>query len=403
MEGKYFVLLMDGMADYPLEELDGKTALEYAQTPGIDQLARKAEMGAVNTVPDGYPPGSDVANMSVLGYDPATYYTGRSPFEALSMGVELEEDDVSLRCNLVTLQGEGDYVHKTMWDHSAGEISSEEAKIIIEDCEKEFGSDRFEFYPGVSYRHLLVWKDGNKEIKLTPPHDILEKQIKGYLPAGTGSDSLLKLMKESYNFLAEHPVNREREEKGQSVANSIWFWGEGTKPDFDSFSKKYGIQGSVISAVDLIKGLGMAASLKSIDVEGVTGRIDTNFTGKVEAALKCLHSGDDFVFLHFEATDEAGHQGDISTKVKAIEKMDKLVVQPIIEEMKSFDSFSLMILPDHYTPVSIRTHIDKPVPFMIYRDKFTEEKDQIFTEKTAGKTELYFPAGHKLMDYFIRD
>lgn len=403
MNDKFLVLLIDGMADYPIDKLGGKTALEYANTPGIDQLARKAEIGLANTVPDGYAPGSDVANMSVLGYDPATYYTGRSPFEALSMGVELEEGDISLRCNLVTLKGQGDYTNKTMWDHSAGEISTEEAKVIIEDCEKELGSDKFKFYPGVSYRHLLVWKDGDINIQLTPPHDILEKNVNEHLPKGAESDRLLELMEKSYDFLAEHPVNMDRREKGKLEANSLWFWGEGVKPNLSSFSEKYAMQGSVISAVDLIKGLGLAAGLKPIEVKGATGRIDTNFKGKVEAAITSLHSGDDFVFLHIEAADEAGHQGDLATKIKAIELVDKLVVRPIIQDMKEHNKFSLLILPDHYTPVSIRTHVANPVPFMIYRNRFTEEKEQTFTEESAKKTGLYFPQGFKLLDYFIRD
>ncbi len=403
MSNKFFVLLIDGMADYLMDELDGKTALEYASTPGIDQLARKAEMGLAETVPDGYAPGSDVANMSVLGYDPVKYYTGRSPFEALSMGVELEEGDISLRCNLVTLKGQWDYANKTMWDHSAGEISTEEAKVIIEDYEKELGTEEFKFYPGVSYRHLLVWKGGDIDIDLTPPHDILEKNINGHLPEGAKSDKLLELMKKSYEFLKKHPVNMDRRKKGKLEANSIWLWGEGVKPSLSSFCEKYAMQGSVISAVDLIKGLGLAAGLKPKEVKGATGRIDTNFKGKVEAAISSLHSGDDFVFLHIEAADEAGHQGDIDTKIKAIEMVDKLVVQPLIQEMKEHNKFSLMILPDHYTPVSIRTHVADPVPFMIYRNRFNEEKEQTFTEETAKKTNLYFSQGFKLLDYFIRD
>jgi len=403
MNDKFLVLLIDGMADYPMDELDGITALEYANTPGIDQLARKAEMGLAKTVPDGYAPGSDVANMSVLGYDPARYYTGRSPFEALSMGVDLKEGDISLRCNLVTLKGQGNYANKIMWDHSAGEISTEEAKVIIEDCERELGSDEFKFYPGVSYRHLLVWKDGDIDIDLTPPHDILEKSINGHLPEGVKSDRLLRLMEKSYKFLKDHLVNMDRREKGKLEANSIWFWGEGVKPSLSSFSEKYDMEGSVISAVDLIKGLGLAAGLKSIDVKGATGRIDTNFKAKVEAAISSLHSGNDFVFLHIEAADEAGHQGDLDTKIKAIEMVDKLVVQPLIQEMKEHNKFSLMILPDHYTPVSIRTHVANPVPFMIYRNRFKEKIEQTFTEESAKNTNLYFPQGFKLLDHFIRD
>ncbi|MEJ6952177.1 cofactor-independent phosphoglycerate mutase [Natronospora cellulosivora (SeqCode)] len=404
MNDKFLVLLIDGMADYPMEELNGKTVMEYANTPYIDQLAKKAEMGLVKTVPDGYPPGSDVANMSVLGYDPARYYTGRSPFEALSMGIELKENDVSLRCNLVNLKGEGDYASKIMWDHSAGEISSEEAKLIIDDCEKELGSDEFKFYSGISYRHLLVWRNGNKDIELTPPHDILEKNIKDHLPKGQQSKSLLGLMENSNELLREHSVNNDRKAKGDLEANSIWFWGEGVKPALTSFSDKYGINGSVISAVDLIKGLGLAAGLRPIEVAGATGRIDTNFTGKVEAAIESLRFGDDFVFLHIEAADEAGHQGDLETKIKAIEMVDDLVVKPISKEMKFFDGFSFMILPDHYTPVSIRTHVANPVPFMIYRNGngSLEDKDQIFSENTARKADLYFPQGHKLIDYFIK-
>ncbi|MFW6030199.1 MAG: cofactor-independent phosphoglycerate mutase [Halanaerobiales bacterium] len=402
MNDKFLVLLIDGMADYPMKELGGKTVMDYAKTPAIDELARKAEMGLVKTVPDSYPPGSDVANMSVMGYDPAKYYTGRSPFEALSMGVDLNEGDISLRCNLVTLKGAGKYADKIMWDHSAGEISSEESKIIIEDCAKELGTDKFKFYPGVSYRHLLVWKDGNLGIRLTPPHDILEKRIEEHLPEGTDSQSLLKLMEKSYDFLVKHTLNKVRREKGELPANSLWFWGEGVKPDLSSFSEKYGIEGSVISAVDLIKGLGLAAGLKSIDVAGATGRIDTNFSGKVEAALERMRLGDDFIFLHIEAADEAGHQGDLETKIEAIELIDEFVVKPISNEMKFFDGFSFMILPDHYTPISLRTHVGTPVPFMIYRKNFSGNKEQSFCEESARKADLYFPQGHKLLDYFIK-
>ncbi|MFW5985368.1 MAG: cofactor-independent phosphoglycerate mutase [Halanaerobiaceae bacterium] len=404
MAKKFLVLLIDGMADYPLEQLGGKTILEAADTPALEGITASSEVGTLKTVPEGYAPGSDVANMSVMGYDPACYYTGRSPFEALSMGVELDSEEVSLRCNLVTLSQETEYENKVMEDYSAGEISSEEAAELITSCQENLGNEKFKFYSGVSYRHLLVWKGGNPEIELTPPHDISDQKIGAYLPQGSGNTELLDLMKRSTEFLPEHEVNQRRRNDGLAPANSIWLWGEGTRPKLDSFAEKYGLSGSVISAVDLIKGLGIAAGLKIVDVPGATGRIDTNFSGKAEAAVDCLQSGDDFVYLHVEAADEAGHQGEIDTKIKAVEKVDHLVLKYILQEIGSTEELSLLVLPDHYTPISLKTHVSEPVPFLLYRNYQPGKKEfrvDQFSEKKAAQTNFHLEDGYKLMDYFV--
>ena len=408
MEKKHLVLLIDGMADFPLQELAGRTPLQVAKTPALDEIAPFSEMGMVQTVPEGFAPGSDVANMSVMGYAPEVYYTGRSPFEALAMGVKLQEEEISLRCNLVTLSGEGEYSSRIMEDYSAGEISSEEAEKLINLCQEQLGDEQFSFYPGVSYRHLLVWKGGNIDIELTPPHDISDKKITDHLPRGQGADRLLNLMEKSSCFLPEHEVNEVRRQQGLGPANSIWLWGEGTRPQLDSFSEKYGLSGSVISAVDLIKGLGTAAGLQVVDVPGATGRIDTNFRGKAEAAVRCFQQGDDLVYLHVEAADEAGHQGDADTKVKAIEKVDQQVLAYILKQLnkqKEQVEFSVLVLPDHYTPVSKKTHVSDPVPFLIYRsgqqNRNAKSGSAVFTEETAQKSELFLQQGSQLMDYFV--
>ncbi len=402
MKDKYLILLIDGMADYPLPELGEKTPLEKAATPVLDKITPFSEMGIVKTVPDEFPPGSDVANMSVLGYNPAQYYTGRSPFEALSIGVDLEKEDIIFRCNLVTLSEEKKYKNRTMKDYSAGEIPTEEAAEIIKKCQEKLGNENLRFYPGVSYRHVLVWKDGENEMSLTPPHDILDKKIADYLPAGKGSEIIFNMMKKSATFLPEHTINLKREIKDLFPANSIWLWGKGTKPKLPNFHEKFGLKGSVISAVDLIKGLGIASGLKPEFVEGATGRIDTNFQGKVEKAIKNLNSDDDFVYLHFEAADEASHQGSLENKIKSIEKIDNLVLKRILEEMGTDDNLNIMVLPDHYTPLTKRTHVSDPVPFMIYRqNKNNKNEYQKFTEKNAEKTGLYFEKGYRLIDYFL--
>lgn len=378
------------MPDYPLEELGGKTPLEYAHTPKMDKLAKQGEIGMVRTVPQGMPAGSDVANLSIMGYDPARYYTGRSPIEAVAMGVELAEDDVAFRCNLVTLSDEEPYQKKTMTDYSAGEISTPEAGRILADIDRRFGNDIFNFFAGISYRHLMVWRNGPDptKFKLTPPHDIAEKNIAFYLPQGKNSEVLLEFMEKSGAFLSEHPVNKERLARGLRPANSIWLWGEGKKPRLDSFREKYGLEGTVISAVDLIKGLGILAGLEAADLPGVTGTINTDFKGKALRALKELQDGKDFIFIHVEAPDEAGHQGELETKIKAIEEIDAKVVGEVLRGLEDFPEYGIMVLADHPTPLSLRTHTAEPVPFCIYKNGAPEKKPQAGFQK-------YFQGGSR--------
>jgi 2,3-bisphosphoglycerate-independent phosphoglycerate mutase len=406
---KYIIILIDGVADYRLEELGNKTPLESARTPSLDSLAAKSEMGIAKTVPDGMAPGSDTANLSVLGYDPARYYTGRSPLEAVSLGVSLAGDDVSFRCNLVTLSEENNYPDRVMIDYSAGEITTEESKVLIECAGSKLHTEKIKFYPGVSYRHLIVWSGGPDKNILTPPHDISGRKISGYLPSGPGSGVLLDMMEKSTGILSKHPVNKERIRKGLRPANSIWVWGEGKKPGLDSFYEKYKLKGSIISAVDLIKGIGILAGLKPLNVRGATGTINTDFKGKADAALKELESGMDFVYIHLEATDECSHQGSAPDKVRAIEIIDRKVVGPIKDAMdKSGFDYRIMVLPDHYTPVSVKTHTSEPVPFMIYdssghinNNRRMPGEQRRFSEISAKKTGLFFKEGYKLLDYFF--
>jgi len=400
---KYAIILGDGMADYPIEQLDNKTPLQYAKTPTMDLLAQKGELGIVKTVPDDLAPGSDVANLAVMGYDPHKYYTGRSPLEAVSMGVELSDTDVTFRCNLVTLSDDEPYEYKTMIDYSSDEISTEEAHILMEDVNKHLRTDRISFYPGISYRHLMVWNNGPHNFSLTPPHDILEKNIADYLPKGTNSNIILELMKRSNEFLKNHPVNLNRIEDGLKPANSIWIWGEGKKPSLSGFYDKYGLKGSVISAVDLIKGIGLCAGLRSVNVEGATGNIHTNFIGKAKAAIHELKSGQDFVYVHIEAPDECGHRNEMENKIKSIEFIDQQVVKVIKDELDNMkEDYSIMILPDHPTPLKLRTHTSEPVPFLIYRsNKQQNNSYSSYDELTAKQTGLVFNEGYKLMDYFI--
>lgn len=400
---KYLLVLTDGMADYKISSLGNKTPLQYAKTPNIDKLASSSEIGMVQTVPEGYAPGSDVANMSVMGYDPRRYYTGRSPLEAVSLGVDLGQNDISFRCNLVTLSDEKDYRKKTMLDYSAGEISTQEAAQLIAAVENELGSEVFSFNAGLSYRHLMVWKNGkNKSFKLTPPHDISDQKIEDYLPGGDDGEILLNLMIKSEAILKKHPVNLARTEKGLNPATSLWFWGEGSRPGMDSFYEKYKLDGSVVSGVDLVKGLGICAGLNIVEVEGATGGVETNFSGKARAALDELKKAKDFVYLHIESADEAGHQGVVATKVWSIEMIDKEVIGLIIDELDSFDDIRIMILPDHPTPLSLRTHTSDPVPFMIF-DKNNPLKESIgkYDEETAAQGKL-IPSGYELMELFIR-
>lgn len=401
---KYVIILGDGMADEPIKELGNKTPLQYAKKPTIDYLAKHGEVGKVYTIPEGMSPGSDTANLSVMGYDPKIYYTGRSPLEAVSMGVELSDRDITFRCNLVTLSEEDKYEEKIILDHSADEISTEEAKILIEDVNKHFRTKEIEFFSGISYRHLMVWHGGSDECNLTPPHDILGKSMADYLPKGEQSDIIFKMMKESYEFLSTHFINKERIKKGLKPANSIWIWGEGRKPRLSSFEEKYSLKGSVISAVDLIKGIGISAGLKSIDVEGATGNIHTNFVGKAMAAINELKSGQDFVYVHVEAPDECGHRNELDNKVKSIELLDEKVIKIIKEVLDSLgEDYKLMILPDHPTPIRLRTHTSEPVPYLIYhRNKEELNPDQSYDEIGMNSSNNSFSKGHQLMDYFLR-
>ncbi|MBC8061863.1 MAG: cofactor-independent phosphoglycerate mutase [Clostridiaceae bacterium] len=399
---KYIVVLADGMADYPIENLGNKTPLEFANTPNFDFLAKKGTMGLVKTVPDTLLPGSDTANLSVLGYDPEKYYSGRSPFETASIGIPLELTDITFRCNFVTLSEDEIYEDKTITDHSADEITTAEATELIIAVNEHFKTTAMEFHPGISYRHILVWHNAPKEYKLIPPHDILERKIGSYLPTGEDSAILLEMMKKSYEFLKNHPINVKRKERGLRPANSIWLWGEGHKPALKSFVEKYNAKGSIISAVDLIKGIGVCTGMNIVEVEGATGNVHTNYIGKAKAALKELASGQDFVYVHVEAPDECGHRAELDNKVLAIESIDKYIVGTLLKELKGQD-FRLMVLPDHPTPISLRTHTLDPVPYVIYDSTKVLDNSTIFNEKNAAKTKNYIAKGYTLMDKFILD
>ena len=404
---KYIVVLADGMADEKIEALDGKTPLEYAHTPYIDALAPYSEIGIVSTIPEGCAKGSDTANLSVLGYNPKKYYFGRSPLEALSMGVTLRERDVTFRTNVVTIsEDDKSYEDKIILDHSCDEISTEEAKVLIEAVEECFGDEVKKFYPGVSYRHLLVWQGGSTNVKLTPPHDILDRRIGSYKPEGDHDDVIWSMMERSYEILKDHPINKERRLKGLKPANSIWIWGEGVKPRLPQFKEKYGLSGAVISAVDLIKGIGIGAGMTSIDVEGATGNVHTNYKGKADAAIKyLLEDKRDFVYLHLEGPDECGHRNEMENKVSAISQIDTKVIGPIIDALKvAGEDFRLMVLPDHPTPLRLRTHTSDPVPYMIYDSTNIQhvEKNKTYCEVYAMTTGKHFEKGHELMEYFLK-
>ena len=400
---KYVVVLYDGMADYPVPALGGKTPMMVAKKPNFDRMAKHGTVGLVRTVAPGLTPGSDVANLSVMGYDPCLYYTGRSPLEAVSMGIDLSDTDVALRCNLVTLSDEEDYSEKTMVDYCAGDISSEEAAEIIKTVEEKLGNDIFAFYSGVSYRHCLVWHGGKTEIgKLTPPHDISGRKIGGYLNKNPDAAGLLELMEKSCEILKDHPVNLKRISEGKRPANAIWLWGQGSRPSLPLFEKLYGVKGSVISAVDLLKGIGICAGMNTPDVEGATGYIDTNFEGKAQKAVEELENGSDFVYIHIEAPDECGHRNEPENKVKAIEYIDSRVLPIVLEALEKYDDYKVMILPDHPTPIVTGTHASDPVPFMIYHKK--DEKDSgvdSINEETASKTCIFIEEGPSLMGRFL--
>ena len=400
---KYVVVLYDGMADYPVPALGGKTPMMVAKKPNFDRMAKHGTVGLVRTVAPGLTPGSDVANLSVMGYDPCLYYTGRSPLEAVSMGIDLSDTDVALRCNLVTLSDEEDYSEKTMVDYCAGDISSEEAAEIIKTVEEKLGNDIFAFYSGVSYRHCLVWHGGKTEIgKLTPPHDISGRKIGGYLNKNPDAAGLLELMEKSCEILKDHPVNLKRISEGKRPANAIWLWGQGSRPSLPLFEKLYGVKGSVISAVDLLKGIGICAGMNTPDVEGATGYIDTNFEGKAQKAVEELENGSDFVYIHIEAPDECGHRNEPENKVKAIELIDSRVLPIVLEALEKYDDYKVMILPDHPTPIVTGTHASDPVPFMIYHKN--GEKDSgvdSINEETASKTGIFIEEGSSLMGRFL--
>lgn len=403
---KYAVILYDGMADYPVPVFDGKTPMMLAKKPNFDRLAQKGEVGLVRTVAEGLKPGSDVANLSVMGYDPMKYYTGRSPLEAVSIGVKMADDDIALRCNLVTLSDEENYEDKTMIDYSAGDISSADAAEIIKTVQEHFGNEEFAFYNGVSYRHCLIHHGGTVELgNMTPPHDISDRVVGPYLSTAPTAEKLIELMKKSYDLLKDHPVNLRRIAEGKRPANSIWLWGEGKKPMLPLFTDLYGIKGSVISAVDLLKGIGIAAGMNTPEVEGATGYIDTNFEGKANAAVNELKNGADLVYVHIEAPDECGHRNEPENKVRAIELIDEKVLPVIINGLEEIgDDYKIMILPDHPTPIVTKTHASDPVPYMIY--KKSAEKDsgvESINEDTAKATGVYVDFGPSMMKKFIEE
>lgn len=401
---KYVVVLYDGMADYPVPALDGKTPMEVAKKPNMDFLASKGEVGLVRTVAKGLKPGSDVANMSVMGFDPMKYYTGRSPLEVASIGIDMSPSDVSLRTNLVTLsQDDLPYEQKTIEDYCADDISTEEASVLIEEVQKQLGTDEFTFYKGVSYRHCLIWKNGTTELgKMTPPHDITGKVITEYLSTSENAKPLIEIMKKSYDILKDHPINLERIKNGKRPANSIWLWGEGKRPALAPFEKIFGIKGSVVSAVDLIKGIGGCAEMEVADVDGATGYIDTNFEGKAKAGLELLERND-LVYIHFEAPDECGHRNEPENKVRAIEMIDERVLPILFDGLKKYDDYKIMILPDHPTPIVTRTHASDPVPYLIYHKNDEKNGVSSINEKTAEATGVFIEHGPDIMKHFLND
>lgn len=396
---KYVVILGDGMADEPIEALDGRTPLEAAKTPTMDQLAKDAEIGLLKTIPDGMKPGSDTANLAVLGYDPKEYYTGRSPLEALSIGVPMEDTDVALRCNLVTLTEEEPYEEKRILDHSSSEISTEDADVLLDAVKKELQSENYQFYTGTSYRHCMIWKN-RTVVELTPPHDHLTEVIHPYLP----QDAMLREMqKRSYEILANHPINQERRAKGLNPANSLWFWGAGTKPMLSAFSEKYGKNGAMISAVDLLKGIAVGAKMQVIEVPGANGGLHTNYEGKAEAALKALlQDGMDFAYVHLEAPDEMGHQGSLERKLQAIENLDHRIIRLVKDGLDaSGEDYRMLVLPDHPTPLRIRTHSAEPVPYLLYDSRKHLGSSTIYCERTAKENGIRRMEGYKMMDVLL--
>lgn len=396
---KYVIVLGDGMAGEPLEILGGKTTLEAAVTPVMDEMSKVSEQGIARMVPEGMAPGSDTANLSVAGYDPRIYYTGRSPLEALSIGVQMANDDVAFRCNIVTLTEEEPYEEKTIIDHSSGEISTEDTAVLLDAVRRELARDGYEFYVGTSYRHLLIWK-GGKVVELTPPHDILTKKIGEYLPQ---DEALREMMKKSFDILKDHPINIERKKQGKNPANSIWFWGAGTRPSLTSFEEKTGKKGVMISAVDLLKGIAVGAGMGLKIVEGANGGLHTNYEGKAQAAIDALtKEGYDFAYIHVEAPDEMGHQGSVENKIQAIEWLDERIIGPVKEGLeKAGEDFRMLILPDHPTPIRVRTHTGTPVPYMLYDSTKAENGIATYNEENAKKSGIVWEEGYRLMDHLL--
>ena len=397
---KYIIVLGDGMADEPIESLDGKTPLEHAITPAMDKLSKKSEIGMVHTIPDGMKPGSDTANLSVLGYDPAKYYSGRSPLEALSIGVPMRDTDIAIRCNIVTIsEDDVAFEEKTIIDHSSGEISTEDCDVLLKAVRSELESETYKFYTGTSYRHCLIWDKG-EVVELTPPHDVLGQKIGQYLP----QDNLLReMMKKSYDILVNHPINIERKKKGLNPANCCWFWGAGTKPMLSSFEEKTGKKGIMISAVDLLKGIAVGAGMEAPQIEGANGGLNTNYEGKTEAALKALLEDDyDFAYIHLEAPDEMGHQGSVERKVKAIEYLDARVIEPLCKELDDKGTqYRMLVLPDHPTPIRVRTHTSDSVPYMLYDSTNELDKTWNYNEKEGRISGNLIEEGHKLIDHLF--
>lgn len=396
---KYVIILGDGMADEPIESLGNQTILEYAHTPELDRLSKRSELGMVHTIPAGMKPGSDTANLSVLGYNPAVYYSGRSPLEALSIGVPMKETDIALRCNIVTLsEEEAAFEDKTIIDHSSGEISTEDCSILLEAVKKELQDETYQFYAGTSYRHCLIWNRG-RVIDLSQPHDILGQVIKPYLPE---NEKLLFMMKRSYEILVNHPINIERKKQGLNPANCCWFWGAGTKPGLSCFEEKNGVKGMMISAVDLLKGIAVGAGMGVAHVEGANGGLHTNYEGKVQAAVEALKDGYDFAYIHIEAPDEMGHQGSIEKKVQSVEYLDQRVIHPLLQKLEAEGvPFRLLIMPDHPTPIRVRTHTSDSVPYLLYDSGQELNKDWNYNEKEAARSGNFIARGHTLIDKLL--
>ena len=397
---KYIVILGDGMSDEPIESLNGRTPLEAANIPTMDLLASQGEMGMVQNVPQGMSPGSDVANLSVMGYDPKESYSGRSPLEALSLGIDMDPDDIIFRVNVVTLTDEEPYAEKTITDHSAGEISTADARILMETIRKNFNSQEFQFYPGTSYRHIMIWKKG-KLVPLEPPHDHLTQVIGPYLPK---EPVLRDFMEKSFPLLNDHPLNAERAAAGKNKANSLWYWGAGTKPSLENFQAKTGLKGAVVSAVDLLKGIAVGSGMQVCQVEGATGSIDTNWEGKAEAAIDALlKDGCDYVYVHVEAPDEMAHQGLLEEKIQSIEYLDSRIIAPIKAAMEAAgEEFRMLVLPDHPNPIRYRTHTGDPVPYVLYDSTRQQKAVRHYNEKEAAATGNYEPIGHNLLNRLIR-